>query len=97
MVDQFSIAEQGIAARNRTSQLLLQAPTLCSYLPLEVLRGELGQLAKADMFALGASLLELATRAELPSGGHQYADLRAGKLPLLPTFTQRFANMIRWG
>ncbi|EFN52084.1 hypothetical protein CHLNCDRAFT_37008 [Chlorella variabilis] len=67
----------------------------CRYLPLEVLRGELGQLAKADMFALGASLLELATRAELPSGGHQYADLRAGKLPLLPTFTQRFANMIR--
>ena len=66
-----------------------------SYLPLEVLRGELGQLAKADMFALGASLLELATRAELPSGGQQYADLRMGKLPLLPTCTHQFASMIR--
>lgn len=69
----------------------------CSYLPLEVLNGELGQLHKADMFSLGATLLELATRAELPSGGQQYQDLRAGKLPLLPTCTQRFANMIRWG
>ncbi|KAL4424004.1 hypothetical protein ABPG75_001305 [Micractinium tetrahymenae] len=65
------------------------------YLPLEVLNGQLGQLHKADMFSLGATLLELATRTELPSGGQQYQDLRAGKLPLLPTCTQRFANMIR--
>ena len=65
------------------------------YLPLEVLNGQLGQLHKADMFALGATLLELATRSELPSGGQQYQDLRAGRLPLLPTYTQRFARMIR--
>jgi hypothetical protein len=70
-------------------------PLLRSYQPLEVVRGELGSLASADMFALGASLLELATRAELPRGGQHYADLRAGRLPLLPTCTQRFAAMIR--
>lgn len=68
---------------------------LCSYLPLEVMNGDLAQLHKADMFALGATMLQLATSTELPSGGHQYQDLRAGKLPLLPTCTQRFANMIR--
>ena len=74
-------------------------PLLCpcrSYLPLEVLNGNLGQLPKADMFALGATLLELAMRSELPSGGQQYQDLRAGKLPLLPTCTQRFTNLIRY-
>jgi hypothetical protein len=60
------------------------------------MNGNLGCLHKADMFALGATLLELATRAELPSGGQQYQDLRAGRLPMLPTCTQRFANMIRW-
>lgn len=67
----------------------------CRYLPPELLRGELGQLHKADMFALGASLLELATRTELPAGGQQYQDLRTGKLPLLPTFTQRFTAMLK--
>ncbi|PRW60946.1 Wee1 kinase [Chlorella sorokiniana] len=67
----------------------------CRYQPPELLRGELGQLHKADMFALGASLLELATRTELPTGGQQYQDLRAGKLPMLPTFTQRFTAMIK--
>ena len=67
----------------------------CRYLPPELLRGELGQLHKADMFALGASLLELATRTELPTGGQQYQDLRTGKLPLLPTFTQRFTAMLK--
>ena len=61
------------------------------------MNGDLARLHKADMFALGATLLELATRAELPSGGQQYQDLRAGRLPMLPTCTQRFANMIRWG
>ena len=60
------------------------------------MNGNLGCLHKADMFALGATLLELATRAELPLGGQQYQDLRAGRLPMLPTCTQRFANMIRW-
>lgn len=64
-------------------------------MPQELLQGDLRHLAAADMFALGASLLELATRAELPSGGPQYADLRAGRLPLLPTCTQRFAAMIK--
>lgn len=53
------------------------------------------QLAKADMFALGATLLELATRTELPCGGQQYQDLRQGRLPLLPTCTQRFTAMLK--
>jgi len=72
-------------------------PRSCSYLPLEVLNDDLSQLHKADMFSLGATLLELATRVELPTNGPLYQDLRAGKLPLLPTCTQRFAAMIRLG
>ena len=65
------------------------------YLPREVLNGDLSCLDRADMFSLGATLLELAMRSELPSGGPLYQDLRAGKLPLLPTMTTRFNAMVR--
>lgn len=38
------------------------------YLAPEVLRGERDNLEKADIFALGASLYELALGKDLPSG-----------------------------
>ena len=38
------------------------------YLPLELLRDDTSCLDKADVFALGASMLELATARPLPSG-----------------------------
>ena len=37
-------------------------------------------LDKADMFALGATMFELASRSELPSSGQLYQDLRCGKV-----------------
>lgn len=40
----------------------------CRYLAAEVLAGDRGGLDKADMFALGATLYELATRIMLPRG-----------------------------
>lgn len=40
------------------------------YLSPELLQGNDRQPDKADMFALGASLLELATGRTLPSGAH---------------------------
>ena len=40
------------------------------YLPLELLRDDTSCLDKADMFALGATMLELATARPLPSGIH---------------------------
>ena len=47
-------------------------PTRCycaRYVPLEVLNEDYSRLGKADMFALGASLYELATGSPLPTGG----------------------------
>eukprot|EP00204_Picochlorum_oklahomense_P003479 CAMPEP_0118800128 /NCGR_PEP_ID=MMETSP1161-20130426/2123_1 /TAXON_ID=249345 /ORGANISM="Picochlorum oklahomensis, Strain CCMP2329" /LENGTH=130 /DNA_ID=CAMNT_0006727909 /DNA_START=1 /DNA_END=393 /DNA_ORIENTATION=+ len=65
------------------------------YLPLEVMNSDYTQLEKADIFALGATLFELASGNELPSGGQMYDDLRRGKVPLLPTMTTSCMQMIR--
>lgn len=65
------------------------------YLPLEVMNSDYTQLEKADIFALGATLFELASGNELPSGGQLYDDLRRGKVPLLPTMTTSCMQMIR--
>ena len=66
------------------------------YLPLEVMNSKYDQLDKTDIFSLGATLFELASGNELPSGGQLYEDLRRGRVPLLPTITTSFMNMIRY-
>ena len=65
------------------------------YLPLEVMNSNYTQLDKADVFALGATLFELASGNELPSGGQLYEDLRRDKVPLLPNMTTSMMQMIR--
>ena len=65
------------------------------YLPLEVMNSNYKCLDKADMFALGATMLQLASGNPLPQSGPAYQDLRSGKLPLLPTVTASFARMIK--
>ncbi len=63
-------------------------PPHCRYLPLELLNSVYRWLDKADMFALGATLFELASRNELPSGGQLYQDLRHGKVHPPPAALQ---------
>lgn len=38
------------------------------YIPAEVLKGDVTDLQKSDMFMLGITLYELATNKELPTG-----------------------------
>jgi wee1-like protein kinase len=50
---------------------------------------------KADLFALGITLYELAKGTELPQGGEPYHALRKGKVPLLPHISQGLSARIR--
>lgn len=79
---------------NETQQMAVQEGDAC-YLPLEVMNSNYTQLDKADVFALGATLFELASGNELPSGGQLYEDLRRDKVPLLPNMTTSMMQMIR--
>ncbi len=79
---------------NETQQMAVQEGDAC-YLPLEVMNSNYSQLDKADVFALGATLFELASGNELPSGGQLYEDLRRDKVPLLPNMTTSMMQMIR--
>jgi hypothetical protein len=52
-------------------------------------------LDKADAFALGASLYELAAGRPLPSCGPVWAGLRAGRLGLLPAASAGFRGLVK--
>jgi hypothetical protein len=68
-----------------------------SYLSGDLLQGKTNALDKADVFALGATLYELALGSELPKAGPAYQRLRQGKIMMLPTFTTQFVNMLKVG
>ena len=65
------------------------------YLSAELLNGRTGALDKADVFALGATLYELASGAELPKSGPVYQRLRQGKIAMLPACSAQFTAVIR--
>ncbi|DBB07912.1 TPA: hypothetical protein ACH3X3_009300 [Trebouxia sp. C0006] len=65
------------------------------YIPAEVLKGDVSDLQKADIFMLGITLYELATNLELPTGGASYQSLRQGKLSLVANVPTPLFNMMR--
>ncbi|KAK9821243.1 hypothetical protein WJX81_008325 [Elliptochloris bilobata] len=64
------------------------------YLAPEALANDWRAPDKADMFALGASVYELATGQELPTSGSKYKDLRQGRLSLLPGLTSPVQKLL---
>ena len=56
---------------SQTTEMLLTCSVTCRYIPAEVLKGDMSDLQKADVFMLGITLYELATNLELPTGKHQ--------------------------
>jgi len=56
----------------------------CRYMPKELLNENYGELPKADIFALGISVYELASGKELPKNGEYWHTLRDGKAPHIP-------------
>lgn len=73
----------------------------CRYLAKEVLRGDLANLPKADVFSLGLVMYELSTNPRpLPFNGDEWAMLRDGQLdeslmlPLSPQFVVLLRSMV---
>ena len=55
------------------------------YLAPELLKNKCSELDKADIFALGATLYEVASGKSLPREGDRYQAFRQGNITLLPT------------
>jgi len=67
------------------------------YLPKEILNEDYSHLAKVDIFSLGLSMYELASKTELPKNGDEWHQLRSGTLPPLEHFSEDFNAIIKVG
>ncbi|KAL3626025.1 Mitosis inhibitor protein kinase wee1 [Castilleja foliolosa] len=65
------------------------------YMPQEILNEHYDNLDKVDIFSLGASVYELVRGSRLPESGPHFVNLREGKLPLFPSHSLQFQNLIK--
>ncbi|XP_058803699.1 wee1-like protein kinase [Phymastichus coffea] len=67
----------------------------CRYLCREVMREDYTDLAKADMFALGLTIYEVAGGGPLPKNGPKWQAIRDGDLSILSRYNDKFNQLIR--
>lgn len=91
----FKLGDFGLATRLDGSKGLINEGD-ARYLAPELLKSNaLSCLDKADMFALGATLYELATANPLAAEGERWVALREGKLMMLPAVSQQLQGLIK--
>uniref|UniRef100_A0A1A9ZMI3 non-specific protein-tyrosine kinase n=1 Tax=Glossina pallidipes TaxID=7398 RepID=A0A1A9ZMI3_GLOPL len=67
----------------------------CRYLSREILEEDFSNLFKADIFALGLTLLEAARGGTLPKNGPEWHDLRDGNIPYLTSLSKEFNDVLK--
>ncbi|KAF2896362.1 hypothetical protein ILUMI_09825 [Ignelater luminosus] len=68
----------------------------CRYLPKEILNDDYTQLTKADVFALGLTVLEAAGSGPLPKNGEQWHKIRELQIPpLAQTLSRDLLELVK--
>ncbi|KAH7517101.1 wee1-like protein kinase isoform X2 [Ziziphus jujuba] len=65
------------------------------YMPQEILNEKYDHLDKVDIFSLGVAIYELIRGSPLPESGPQCLNLKEGRLPLLPSHSLQFQNLLK--
>ena len=90
----YKLADFGLAHELQASSGVTEVTSGdARYLPREVLRGETAYLKKVDIFAMGATLLEVSSCEELPSNGPRWHAIRDGKA-CKPGVSSRWGKVI---
>ena len=94
----FKLADLGLA--RITTGLIDEIPEGdCRYLACEVLEevspAHIPDLTKADIFSLGASVLELMRGTALPKNGQEWVDIRSGNVSVPPGFSYKLRENVR--
>lgn len=66
----------------------------CRYLSNEILQEEYSHLTKADIFALGLTVIESVGCGPLPKNGDEWHKLRNGQVPKLPQIGREMINLV---
>lgn|SRR5690606_35857413 len=89
----YKIGDMGLVSSTLNRDNLSEGDS--RYLAPELLEDpEKLQLEKCDIFALGATLYELARQSPLPPNGTEWHEIRNGKLQSIP-FSEEFVKLLK--
>lgn len=91
----YKLADFGVACRIDNASKTVFREGDSRYMAPELLQDNISKLDRADIFALGAAVYELARNCPLPTHGDSYRSIREGKLTMLPAFSVVFQEHLK--
>lgn len=92
----YKLGDLGLATLNSNARDVIEGDS--KYLPRELLLEDFSNLPMADIYSLGATVLEIALGRPLPGSGPEWQQIRDGHLPMgeLHGCPQDLKAVLRW-
>jgi wee1-like protein kinase len=92
----YKLGDLGLATLNHDARDVIEGDS--KYLPRELLLEDFSALPMADIYSLGATVLEMALGRALPGSGPEWQQIRDGHLPMdeLHGWPEELKSVLRW-